>query len=267
MKISIILFTIFVSVAGWAKTNIKSEFNVIPLNSPVKESTAKFLLKAPKDLVIKDIRFKVTPATDLIQKDNHHTQTKLINTPKGKELHIPMADSKIGFYRLYVIIKTNRAEHQFQTADLDYVKFVYEKNLKNVPEPNSEVNNSTLLGIDSDNDGIRDDVQIWINQKTTNDSIRLALRQYSIGINNRFASIDKKSLSITAIYESLRGQNCLNYMLMENGTSNQEIIQTVVKLETLHKNTRQRIQAADQLSLNFHGQLIKRVDKELACDF
>ena len=32
------------------------------------------------------------------------------------------------------------------------------------PEPDPKVNNSTLLGIDSNNNGVRDDVEIWIYQ-------------------------------------------------------------------------------------------------------
>ncbi len=33
------------------------------------------------------------------------------------------------------------------------------------PEPNLAINNSTLLGIDSNNNGVRDDVEIWILKK------------------------------------------------------------------------------------------------------
>lgn len=263
MGILIVLFIIFVSVAGWGKTNVKYELDVIPLNSPVKESTAKFLLKSPKDLVIKDIRFKVMPATDLVQKDSHYIETKLVNSPQGKELHIPMVDSRIGFYRLYVIITTNKAEYQFQTADLDYVKFVYEKNLKDVPEPNPEINNSTLLGIDSDNDGIRDDVQNWINANSKEGPVRLALRQYALRIRNKYANKDNKEQSIIATHESLRAQDCLSDIKREAGQNNRASLE----LEAFHRNTRARILASNQISSNFHGQLIGFADKELACDF
>lgn len=264
LKISFVfVFFLIQTLTGWTKTNVKSEFDIIPLNSPVKESIAKFLFKAPKDLVIKDILFKVMPATDLIQKDSHYTQTKLVNSPQGKELHITMVDSRIGFYRLYVIIKTNKAEYQFQTAYTNYVKFVYEKNLKNVPEPNSEINNSTLLGVDSDNDGIRDDVQNWINANSKEGPVRLALRQYAFRIRNKYANKDNKEHSIIATHESLKAQDCLSDIKSEAGENNRASLE----LEAFHRNTKERIMASNQISSTFHGQLIEIVDKELACDF
>jgi head-tail adaptor len=48
---------------------------------------------------------------------------------------------------------------------------------KEVPDPGEE-GKKTLLGIDSDKDGVRDDVQIWINQQYSKSSnINNALRQ------------------------------------------------------------------------------------------
>ena len=37
------------------------------------------------------------------------------------------------------------------------------------PEPNPAINNSTLLGVDSNDNGVRDDVEIWIYKKYQNE--------------------------------------------------------------------------------------------------
>lgn len=54
-----------------------------------------------------------------------------------------------------------------------------------VPRHPGEEGNKTLLGIDSDNDGVRDDVEIWINERFSNTptldlyNYRMALKQYT----------------------------------------------------------------------------------------
>ncbi len=247
--------------------NIKrSEFDITPLNSPVKESVAKFLLKTPKDFIITSIKFKIKNAFDLFSKEKDYSPTNLIEGPKGKELHIPMKDAKTGFYRLYVKVKTKKDKniyHHFHSSYVDHVKFVYEKNLTEVPQPDPAINNSTILGIDSDNDGIRDDVQNWINKNASSETIRLALRQYATGIRNKYANKDNKEESILATHESLKAQDCLRYKQREA----QEKNTLSLELEAFHRNTKARIIASDQISSNFHGQLMERVDKEIACNF
>ena len=38
------------------------------------------------------------------------------------------------------------------------------------PEPDPKINNATLLGVDSNDNGVRDDVEIWIYKKYQNES-------------------------------------------------------------------------------------------------
>lgn len=45
--------------------------------------------------------------------------------------------------------------------------------------PNSTENNKTMLGVDSDNNGIRDDIDIWINRTGKSYNERMALRQWA----------------------------------------------------------------------------------------
>ncbi len=43
--------------------------------------------------------------------------------------------------------------------------------------PDNELNDATLLGVDSNHDGIRDDVEIWINRNFENKNLRLIFKQ------------------------------------------------------------------------------------------
>jgi hypothetical protein len=45
------------------------------------------------------------------------------------------------------------------------------------PIPDREENEKTLLGVDSNNNGLRDDVEIWINRTQSDPGVRNAMRQ------------------------------------------------------------------------------------------
>lgn len=51
---------------------------------------------------------------------------------------------------------------------------------KEPPMPDRSENNKTMLGVDSDNNGIRDDIDIWINRTGKSYNERMALRQLAI---------------------------------------------------------------------------------------
>lgn len=66
-------------------------------------------------------------------------------------------------YTLRFRIKKNKNEHLYRAKFLDYVRFIVDRSIE-VPKPDSKKNNATIGGVDSDNDGIRDDVQRYINE-------------------------------------------------------------------------------------------------------
>ncbi|MGZ3790117.1 MAG: hypothetical protein ACXVLQ_16395 [Bacteriovorax sp.] len=62
--------------------------------------------------------------------------------------------------------------------------------------PNLKANNQTLLGIDSNHNGIRDDIDIWINRTAKNDKEAWAMRGYSRELQKALKDcILKKALS------------------------------------------------------------------------
>jgi hypothetical protein len=74
-----------------------SFFEVIPLNSPVKDQIAKFLLKIPYGFVIDQLVYKVQNTSDLKLKDKNYDLGNLVNGPSGKELHLVLKAFKMDF--------------------------------------------------------------------------------------------------------------------------------------------------------------------------
>lgn len=157
-----------------------SVFEVTPINSPVKGSTAKFSLILPQGFEVDKVKVKLVNANDL-KKD--HKKFEDISVT-GNELNVGVSKLPPGFYRLYVKVwdKKNKSEHDFKTKFHDFVRFVIDESLQ-VPMPDSKKNNATLAGIDSDSDGIRDDIQRYINETYANKpNIKLAAKQIAIAL-------------------------------------------------------------------------------------
>jgi hypothetical protein len=83
------------------------------------------------------------------------------------------------------------------------------------PADPGELGDKTLLGIDSDVDGVRDDVEIWINKETTNTpqknmyNQRMALRQIAIQMRISNIQKDNNALVIDSYRKEREGQRCL----------------------------------------------------------
>ncbi len=232
---------------------IKSTFEVIPVNSPIKDGLARFLIKSPPDFKIQQLKFKVHNANELILKEKDYVVSKLIDGPQGKELHVNMKDQPPGFYRLHVKVKTKKdkdEEFQYKSAYHDHVRFVLEAAKPGVPIPDPIQNKATVAGIDSDNDGIRDDVQIWIdNTYVDQPSVRLATRQMAANFQLRILSIHDRVLSNLATRNYLYSMFCLKTIVGFN-----EERQIRHKLEDLYLNTKDRLHADIKASGNFNGQ-------------
>jgi hypothetical protein len=241
-----------------------SVFEVTPLNSPVKESTAKFQLKLPAGFEVDKIQVKLKDAQDIFDR----------KTPKLENVSIAnnifsVSVSKLppGFYRLYVKVwdKKNKGEHDFKTKFHDYVRFVIDESLQ-VPMPDSEKNNATVAGIDSDGDGIRDDIQRYINENFSSDpKIKMGARQYAKDQQMTLLSVNDKNASILATRKKLDSLDCLGYVAKDQMTRISK------KLEGQLYNTKDRLYARIKVSQNFNGQsfmLPETIEDEKAlCDF
>lgn len=246
-----------------------SVFDVIPLNSPVKESTAKFLLKTPSGFDIDEIKYKLKNANFRFEKDMPNKSIDLIDTQQGKELHIPISRLSPGFYKLYIKVKDRKnKEHDFKTQYKDHVMFVIDQTLE-VKIPDPKINNASLLGVDSDNDGIRDDVQRWINENFSNKplELKLALKQYAIDLQSSLPTSNEKAQSIKASHATLKSQSCLSNIGKEIGIQKKERNEYRIKIKIMYLNTKERIDAELKADENFHGQEVTILSKEESCNF
>lgn len=248
----------------------KSVFEVIPLNTPVTDGLARFAIKEPSGFEIKEVKIKIHSARELVLKNKNYSIAKLIQNNKQKELHIDVKDYSPGFYRLYVKVKTKKdkdQEHQYRSSYIDFARFVVETKKPEVPMPDPVQNNATVGGIDSDNDGIRDDVQIWINN-TYGDKpeLRLAVKQMASAFQSRLLMVHDKPLSIIATRKFLLSMDCLEVMV---GFSGETSIRR--KLKDLYLNTKDRLYADIKASGNYSGQVssipVDPEEKKSLCSF
>jgi PKD repeat protein len=125
---------------------------------------------------------------------------------------------------------------------------------------------STLLGPDTDNDGVRDDVQAWINTTySSQPTIKNAAIEYAKAIQNGFANKDNVANSIAATHVKLDAATCLNETVLESGIPLSQATDVSKKLQLLHTNTKERILAAQKISKNFSGNSFEIKSKSEAC--
>jgi hypothetical protein len=239
-----------------------SVFEVIPLNSPVHGSAAKFSLKLPTGFEVDKIQVKLKDAKDLFDRK----KPKFENVQVSNNIFsVSVSRLPPGFYRLYVKVwdKKNKGEHDFKTKFHDYVRFVIDESLQ-VPIPDPIKNNATIAGIDSDNDGIRDDVQRWINETYVNEpKTKLAMKQYAVSYQLELTTVDSKEQSIQATNKANEADQCLKGLIGLDPA-----IDARDSLIGRYLNTKVRLIAEKKADLNFHGQGGVAPDNQLAlCQF
>jgi hypothetical protein len=91
--------------------------------------------------------------------------------------------------------------------------------------PKEEENNKTLLGIDKNNNGIRDDVDIWINRTGKNYNEIMALRQKARGLQSYFKAINdnRPDLAESTFNKIVRGGYCIEVIFANN--DNNELVE------------------------------------------
>jgi hypothetical protein len=61
--------------------------------------------------------------------------------------------------------------------------------------PDEELNNKTIEGVDTNHDGVRDDVEIWINRTSENEYVALAMKDYYRQKLNMFLKAAERKIS------------------------------------------------------------------------
>lgn len=120
-----------------------------------------------------------------------------------------------------------------------------------VPDPGEE-GKKTVAGIDSDNDGVRDDIQIWINSSYplhTYPSINQGLKQFSRSAQVALANYQDKQKSIQGNLDAKEAISCLAWIADIDLTTF-----LVREHQARFINTIGRIEADAIKSGHFHGQ-------------
>ncbi|OIP99199.1 MAG: hypothetical protein AUK35_07795 [Zetaproteobacteria bacterium CG2_30_46_52] len=86
----------------------------------------------------------------------------------------------------------------------------------NLPPDPGAAGEATLEGIDSDGDGVRDDVQRWIVMSYPNsEKTRAALRQLAVDYQNSILDVTSKAVVINNFISMQRTLYCLSYIILD----------------------------------------------------
>jgi len=132
------------------------------------------------------------------------------------------------------------------------------------PDP-GEVGKQTLLGIDSDGDGVRDDIQRWIYLTYPDEEkVHLALTQYAIDYQELLAQANDSDAALHHATRMMRDIECLSYIKGDNSYD----ISADLKAQIL--NTRERSIAYLTFSDNMAGTIVRLTplrDRKNSCTF
>ena len=142
------------------------------------------------------------------------------------------------------------------------------------PEPDPKINNSTLLGIDSNNNGVRDDVEIWI-YKTYKDKhpIYIDIAMQDARANKLILEHPEKALEIHD--EVDKATDCQAYYKYSAKYYNEPILIQEDAVDEyfrskIYFNTKERMNAYLQYDTLLSGgvyTLLKDKERKAACDF
>ena len=121
------------------------------------------------------------------------------------------------------------------------------------PEPDPKINNATLLGVDSNNNGVRDDVERWI-YKTYSHPIERGIFMQSAWAYNKVIVDPSKAHETTKYYDN--SYSCSKYWRLNNDylKKKYEFEYMNKKLEKIQFNTIQRHIAYEKFNAAFSGE-------------
>lgn len=140
------------------------------------------------------------------------------------------------------------------------------------PEPPhpGELGKKTLLGVDTDIDGVRDDVEIWINASASNKpnkdntNIRMALKQIARDMTFSLKSKNAQQKAVEAYKKQRQAQKCLSD-LGDNQTPVEEMQRKILKI---FYNTMPRLDGYVEMKTQSAGEEFEVLQKKfVTCSF
>ena len=221
------------------------------MNTPVNDGEAKFLLKqSGGESGVKKIQYKLQYAQGdfVFSKSNIWKDVSFSKMADDLVLTLSVGHLVPGSYIAHFLIDFENSKMSYQIVKLSFQ--IGEVKDSEVPYPGEE-GKKTLAGIDSDNNGIRDDIQIWINKtfpEETHPSSNKALRQMAKYEQQALVAHQDKEKSKAFKIKSLEAYGCfmwINYSISYNALK---------EFEYLNLNTSERIRAFDKSESHLHGE-------------
>jgi hypothetical protein len=133
-----------------------------------------------------------------------------------------------------------------------------------LPPAPGDAGKATLEGIDSDHDGIRDDIQRYIALTYwSKPEIAAGLRQYAMAFQDSLVGADSKEVSLVNQAKSAKARECLRFRLgLEEG------YQAFKQLQAFALNTEARSRAYIAYNSQLGGQVfsLPNVDRPESCE-
>lgn len=255
----IVTFVVFLSSSIILNGYAKDKLVTAVLNSPVKETFLKVKLEGFSSIA--EVFFK--PKNGGIEEKGILEKSE--NTYVGK---FKASLLKPGNYEFRVKVKTTSGSSaQDEAASVTFISFVIDPSLE-VADP-GEKGDESLLGVDSDNSNVRDDIQRYINETYVNkESTKNALKQMAKSMNLRLANVNDKTLSNSHAHNIMYAIGCLEWIDSNKAYSIEK------DLRKRFYNTPDRIKEKMKASSNFHGEGYGPKEKDLPtsnwnqlCDF
>ncbi|MEQ1500431.1 MAG: hypothetical protein ABL917_03625 [Parcubacteria group bacterium] len=144
-------------------------------------------------------------------------------------------------------IKESSKEQFFITAE--------QERLLGLPPDPGEAGKQTLVGIDSDKDGVRDDVQRWIGVEYSNSAeSRAALLQHARAHQAFIASVAASTTSSKEVLAIINANTCLSSVFGPSSEAEKNI-------KLLETNTNARLEA-DLLTWKFATELPRTIPRQ-----
>ena len=119
-----------------------------------------------------------------------------------------------------------------------------------IPEDPGDLADTTLLGVDSDGDGVRDDIELWVNSINQLSALQKATLKHMSAIMQKHIVLgDDKEASISAKYEEILYDYCVEYRFGREPAS-----ENLSNLRVKFYNTRERLLSWAKGEVNFAGQ-------------
>jgi methionine-rich copper-binding protein CopC len=270
MKIKILFLAGITAVS--VAVSAKEKVDVIPASqSFVSNGVAIFKVESSEKIIIEKVEYAllnqkggpVSPplswhSADLKTLDQSHRVSFPVKLKEGQyKVHFKISG-------LYEKDKKNKQGRWNENTQIPFeVK-------KGVVDPGEE-GKKTLEGIDVDQDGIRDDIQVWIDAEypvETRPSTNKGLRQLAKYFQLTLVNATDREKAMEYKVKALEAQSCLYWIL---GLNDAVKIRKVT--QSNFNNTKERIRAHLMTEKYFHGsgtpESIKKFDdsENLLCEF